>query len=201
LRDEYSMSRRKLLGQMRVLYGGRVAEEVLGRDMTSGAAADIRQATEIARHMICEWGMSEKLGPIHFEMAHENVFLGYEISQPREFSEETARVIDEEVRRLAESAYAEARRLVEDNRDALLRIKAALIEREVLNHDEVESLIAGRELSPREVPAATGSGRLVPDGEAEPRDDSGAGSGDEGEDSGVSGADGSGDEVEERAED
>jgi len=140
-RDEYSMGRRKLLGEMRVLYGGRAAEEVFGRDISNGAASDIRRATEIARRMICEWGMSDELGPVSYEMAHENVFLGYEMSRGREFSEATARRIDEEVTRLTHGAHQEARRLIEANREKLERIKAALLVEEVLNREQVEALM------------------------------------------------------------
>ncbi len=148
VRDEYSIGLKKLLGQMRVLYGGRAADELFSHDMTSGAAADIRQATEIARRMVCEWGMSEKVGPINYETAHDNVFLGYEINRGREFSDETARNIDEEVRRLVDTAYQEARNLIRENRDALERIKEALLEREVLNRNEVEMLMNNEELPP-----------------------------------------------------
>jgi cell division protease FtsH len=159
VRDEYSAGRQKLLGQMRVLYGGRAAEELFSKDMTSGAAADIRQATEIARRMVCEWGMSERLGPVSYETPHENVFLGYEMSRAREFSEETAKAIDEEVRRLVEGAYGEARVLVEKNRAALESIRDALLEREVLTRDEVEKLMRGETLPPfvREPEASPGA--------------------------------------------
>jgi len=161
VRDEYSMGRKKLLGQMRVLYGGRAAEEIFSKDMTSGAAADIRQATEIARRMVCEWGMSEKIGPINYETAHDNVFLGYDINRGREFSNETAQKIDEEVRRLIDTAYQEARALVRENRDALERIKEALLEREVLTRNEVQMLMDGEELPPfidKRANGGTGSG-------------------------------------------
>ncbi|MHC4916141.1 MAG: ATP-dependent zinc metalloprotease FtsH [Planctomycetota bacterium] len=150
VRDEYSMSRKKLIGQMRVLYGGRAAEEIFAKDMTSGAAADIRQATEIARRMVCEWGMSESIGPISYETGHENVFLGYELSRAREFSEETARSIDEEVKRIIGVAYDEAVELIKANREALLRIRDALLEREVLTRDEVEKVMRGETLPPPE---------------------------------------------------
>jgi cell division protease FtsH len=146
VRDEYSLGRKKLLGQMRVLYGGRAAEELFSKDMTSGAAADIRQATDIARRMVCEWGMSEKIGPINYETSHDNVFLGYEMSRGRDFSDDTARCIDEEVRRLIEGAYREAGTMVNENRDALERIKDALLEREVLTRDEVEQVMRGEQL-------------------------------------------------------
>jgi len=151
VRDQYNMSRGKLLGQMRVLYAGRAAEELCCQDVTNGAAADIRQATEIARRMICEWGMSDDLGPINYETSSENVFLGYEISRGRDFSEDTAGRIDAEVRRLVGAAYQEARKLIEGHREALDRVKDALLEREVLNREEVEKLIKGETLPPPKV--------------------------------------------------
>jgi cell division protease FtsH len=163
VRDEYSMGRKKLLGEMRVLYGGRAAEEVFARDISNGAAADIRRATEIARRMVCEWGMSDELGPISYELAHENVFLGYEMSRGREFSEATAKRIDEEVSRLVHNAHLEARRLFEENRATLERIKAALLVHEVLNREEVEALIKGQALPPAEVKPADAAAVAPPD--------------------------------------
>ncbi len=165
VRDEYCVGRKKLLGQMRVLYGGRAAEELFCQDITSGSAADIRQATDIARRMICEWGMSDKVGPVSYETDHDNVFLGYELSRGREFSEETARNIDEEVRRLIETAYSEAKELIQENREFLVRVKEALLEREVLNCEQMEKLMRGEELPPqeKEEPAADAAEREEPE--------------------------------------
>jgi cell division protease FtsH len=143
VRDEYNMGRKKLLGELRVLYGGRAAEEVFCKDISNGAASDIRRATETARRMVCEWGMSDELGPTSYETAHDNVFLGYDMVRAREYSEATAKRIDEEVSRLIAGAHQEARKLIEANRSVVERVKAALLEHEVLNREEVQALMDG----------------------------------------------------------
>ena len=172
-RDEYNVTRNKALGQMRVLYGGRAAEKLCAQDISNGAAADISQATGIARHMVCEWGMSEKLGPVNYETSSDNVFLGYDMGRHREFSEDTSQRIDEEVRALIDTAYGQAHKLVEDNLEALGRVKDALLEREVLNRDEVETLMRGEKLPPfkKDEPAAAEA-----TGEESAESDAGAGS-------------------------
>jgi cell division protease FtsH len=167
VRDEYNMGRKKLLGEMRVLYGGRAAEEVFAKehDISNGAASDIRRATEIARRMICEWGMSDELGPISYETAHDNVFLGYDMVRAREYSEATAQRIDEEVTRLVHNAHQEARQLIEENREKIERIKSALLVEEVLNREQVDALMKGQPLPPK---AAEGNGADEPAPGAKP---------------------------------
>ncbi len=147
-RDQHSLSRSKLLGQMRVCFGGRVAEELICHDMTSGASSDISQATDIARRMICEWGMSENLGPINYESPSDNVFLGYELSRGRDFSDNTAQRIDAEIRSLVDITYRQAYELINEHQEELNRIKDALLEREILNKDEVDKLMRGEKLPP-----------------------------------------------------
>ena len=115
--------------------------------MTTGAGNDIERATELARSMVCEWGMSE-LGPLTFGKKEEQIFLGREIAQHRDFSEETAQKIDREVRRFIDNAYQSARTVLENNREPLQRIADALLEREVLDANEVKLLIEGKELPP-----------------------------------------------------
>ena len=128
--------------------GGRAAEQIVLGQLTTGASDDIRRATNIARRMVCEWGMSERLGPLTFGSKEEFVFLGREISQSRDYSEKTAIMIDEEVRGLVEGAYNRARQLLSDNLDKLHVLSQALLEREILDGDEVEKLLRGEQLEP-----------------------------------------------------
>jgi len=128
--------------------GGRAAEQLILNHFTTGASDDIRRATMIARRMVCEWGMSERLGPLTFGSREEYVFLGKEISQSRDYSEKTAIMIDEEVRNLVEGAYNKARQLLSDNLDKLHVIALALLEREVLDGDQIEKLLRGEKLEP-----------------------------------------------------
>jgi len=145
--DRHSYSRSYLETRLATLYGGRVAEELFLSEMTTGAGNDIERATEMARSMVCEYGMS-RLGPLTFGKKEEQIFLGREIAQHRDFSEETARQIDLEVRRLIDEAYQSAHSIVESNADAMHRIAAALLERETIDAEEVRMLIEGLELPP-----------------------------------------------------
>jgi cell division protease FtsH len=145
--DRHSYSREYLETRLATLYGGRVAEELFLGQMTTGAGNDIERATEMARSMVCEYGMS-RLGPLTFGKKEEQIFLGREIAQHRDFSEETARQIDLEVRRLIDEAYQSAHTIVETNAEAMHRIAAALLERETIDAEEVQMLIDGKELPP-----------------------------------------------------
>jgi len=168
--DRHSYSREYLETRLATLYGGRVAEELFLGQMTTGAGNDIERATEMARSMVCEYGMS-RLGPLTFGKKEEQIFLGREIAQHRDFSEETARQIDLEVRRLIDEAYQSAHTIVETNADAMHRIAAALLERETIDAEEVQMLIDGKELPPARSalasPSDTGGGTqqvLKPEG-------------------------------------
>ena len=145
-KDEVSLTRRKLTGLLRELYAGRVAKELLCDDISSGAQNDLQRATAIARRMVCEWGMSEKLGPIHYDVPQENVFLGYELSRRRETSEATAVEIDREIRRIADENYHAARKLLSAHRKDLELITEALLQYEVLSAKELECVLRGEEL-------------------------------------------------------
>jgi cell division protease FtsH len=145
--DRHNYTREYLETRLAMLYGGRVSEEIFLNQMSTGAGNDIERATEMARSMVCEYGMS-RLGPLTFGKKEEQIFLGREIAQHRDFSEETARQIDLEVRRLIDEAYQAAHTLVENNADAMHRIAAALLERETIDAEEVKMLIEGRELPP-----------------------------------------------------
>ena len=122
---------------------GRIAEENFMHHITTGAGNDIERATEMARKMVCEWGMSE-LGPMSFGKKEEQIFLGREIAQHRDYSEATAIKIDEQVRKLVDIGYERARDIIDEKGDALVRIAEALLEREVLDGAEVRLLIEGR---------------------------------------------------------
>ena len=131
--------------------GGRVAEELVFGEITSGAADDIKRATRLARAMICELGMSEKLGPLSYTESEGNVFLGREMGTRREnYSEETARAIDRELREIIDGQYALAVRVLEENRDKLDRLAHALLERETLDSEEIQAAIEGIELPARQ---------------------------------------------------
>jgi cell division protease FtsH len=159
--DRHNYTREYLEANLAISYGGRVAEEIFLNQMSTGAGSDIESATDLARRMVCEYGMS-RLGPLTFGKKEEQIFLGREIAQHRDFSEETARQIDLEVRRLIDEAYQSAHTIVESNADAMHRIAAALLERETIDAEEVKMLIEGTELPPlRSIlasPSDTGSG-------------------------------------------
>jgi len=128
--------------------GGRIAEEMVLDDITSGAYSDIRYATAIARKMVCEWGMSEKLGNVHYGVDEDQpVFLGRELTRPQSLSEATARVIDEEIRRFMDEAIEQARKVLNDNKDKLVALGEALLEFETLDGKEVMEIVHTGKLS------------------------------------------------------
>ena len=143
--DKHTYTKDFLGARLAILMGGRIAEEMFLEHMTTGAGNDIEQATEMARQMVCEWGMSS-LGPLTFGKKEEQIFLGREIAQHRDYSEATAVRIDAEVSRLVETAYEQAKKIIVDHSDALVRMAEALLEREVLDGDDVRALVEGREL-------------------------------------------------------
>jgi cell division protease FtsH len=159
--DRHNYTLEYLQTRLATAYGGRVAEEIFLNQMSTGAGSDIEIATDLARRMVCEYGMS-RLGPLTFGKKEEQIFLGREIAQHRDFSEETARQIDLEVRRLIDEAYQSAHTLVETHADAMHRLAAALLERETIDAEEVRLLIEGKELPPLRsnlaTPSDTGGG-------------------------------------------
>ncbi|MCS7024137.1 MAG: ATP-dependent zinc metalloprotease FtsH [Bryobacteraceae bacterium] len=164
--DKHSYKEEYLRCQLAILMGGRVAEEMFMNHITTGAGNDIERATDLARKMVCEWGMSE-LGPLSFGKKEEQIFLGREIAQHRDYSEETAIKIDEQVRKLVMGGYEEAKRIITENREALVRIAEALLEREVLDGQEVRQLVDGVPLP------ALGSSRTTAPKETTPRPEEG----------------------------
>ncbi|MDX2224791.1 MAG: ATP-dependent zinc metalloprotease FtsH [Rhodospirillaceae bacterium] len=182
-RDKYSQSKIELKAQLASMFGGRVAEElVFGPDkVTTGASDDIRRATEIARRMVTEFGFSEKLGPLRYNDNQGEVFLGHSVTQQKNVSDATARLIDEEVRRFVEEGEATARRIITEGRAELDIISAGLLEHETLSRADIDALLRGEEIDrsdktppkPREpgrrasVPT-TGGGRRSPGFGGEP---------------------------------
>jgi cell division protease FtsH len=144
--DRHTYSKDYLRGALAVLMGGRVAEELMLERLTTGAGNDFERATEMARKMVCEWGMSDSLGPVTFGKQEEQIFLGREIAQHRDYSEATAEAIDTEVKKFVLEGYNTARKIVEDNSDVLTRIAEALLEREVLDAEQIFTLSRGEEL-------------------------------------------------------
>jgi len=141
--DRHTYNRDYLLNRISVLMGGRVAEEIMLGHMTTGAGNDIERATEMARKMVCEWGMSDKLGPLTFGKKEEHIFLGKEMGHNRDFSEQTALEIDSEIKRVVTESYDRAKELIEEKKDALERVAQALLEKEVLDAAEIDALIFG----------------------------------------------------------
>ncbi len=139
--DRYTYSKDYLLKTLRVLLGGRAAEEVALNHMTTGAGNDLERATELARKMVCEWGMSEKLGPLTYGKREEHIFLGKEIARHKDFSEKTAEEIDKEVRRIVTEAYEDAKKLLKENFDILENLAKRLLEKETLDATEIDRII------------------------------------------------------------
>jgi len=131
-----------------VTLGGRAAERLIYNDLTAGAANDLKQATRLARMMVTQWGMSEKIGPVFFRASEEHPFLGREMSETRDHSEHTAQIIDEEVSRILREADDRAYQFLVGHRDELERLTETLIEREVLTVTEIEELIGKRARPP-----------------------------------------------------
>jgi len=164
LDDRYTYSRDYLMTRLAMMFGGRAAEELVFGHMTTGAGDDIEKATELARKMVCEFGMSKELGPMTFGRREEQVFLGRDIAHHKDYSEHTAIEIDREVRRIIDDAYQKARQLLSDHSPLLHAVAERLLEKEVLDGPEVEGMVKafkeGRPM-PASVPAADGSGRAA----------------------------------------
>ncbi len=148
-KDQYSYSKTKMLSRLIIMMGGRVAEELKfgPKKVTSGASSDIAAATNLARSMVTEWGMSDKLGPVLYAENTGEVFLGKSVTQSRNMSEETAKLVDEEIKTLVVNAYKEATKLLTEHKADWEKLSEALIEYETLSGDEIKDLLAGKEIS------------------------------------------------------
>ena len=142
--EQHTYPKTYLYNSLAILMGGRCAEEICLGEMTTGAGNDIERATEMARKMVCEWGMSEKMGPLSYGSKEEQVFLGRDFSNQKNFSDQTAKLIDQEVKTLVMGGHSRATELLQKNRDILENLAQALLERETLNAEEVKNIIDGK---------------------------------------------------------
>jgi cell division protease FtsH len=142
--EKHTYPREYLLNNIVILLGGRAAEELILKDFTTGAGNDIERATTLARKMVCEWGMSEEMGPLSYGKKEEQIFLGREFATHKDYSEDTAKKIDKEVSRIVMTGYESARKLLSDHLDLLNRIAMELLEKEVLNGTELDEIIGIR---------------------------------------------------------
>ncbi|HEY0723688.1 MAG TPA: cell division protein FtsH, partial [Pyrinomonadaceae bacterium] len=139
--DKYTYAAQYLLNNLVILFGGRVAEELVFEQITTGAGNDIEKATDLARRMVCEWGMSEKLGPMTFGKKDGEIFLGREFTQKEGYSKNTAVEIDAEIRRLIQESYQRAMDLLRTNLGLLHKIAQKLLEKEVLDGSEIDAIV------------------------------------------------------------
>ena len=151
LEDKFLSSKTEMEARLAILMGGRVAEEIVFGDITTGASNDISRATQIATKMVTAFGMSDKIGTLALEKDSEEVFLGRDISRTQKHSNKTAELIDEEVRRIVVTAKDKAKKILEANRTKLDNLVKALIERETLNGEQVDKIMNGEELEPLHV--------------------------------------------------
>jgi len=159
LDDKHTYTKEYLFNNICILMGGRISEEIALNTQTTGASNDIERATVIARKMICEYGMSEKLGPLSFGKKEEEIFLGREISQHRDYSEETAQKIDQEVNNLIDVSYKKAHKLISNNLTTLNNLAKALLEKETLNGSEIDEIVGKKKRKPRTT-TSTGKRKL-----------------------------------------
>src|SRR5207245_7267603 len=163
--DKYTVTRSEILANITAILGGRVAEEIVFGEKPTGAANDIEKAKDLARKMVTEFGMSDKLGPLTLGTKHGPVFLGRDLVESRNYSDEIAYEIDKEVRRIIDECYGRARTVLTDDREILDRIARSLLERESLESDQLSALIAGEPLRPAvRAPALPGDAEASPEG-------------------------------------
>src|SRR5947207_2879010 len=153
LDDKYNYSKEYLLNRITILLGGRAAEEIVLHQQTTGAGDDLEKATAMARTMVCEWGMSEKLGPLTFGKNEEHIFLGREVARAKDYSEETALMIDAEIKRIVMDAAARARQILDENIEKLHALGRALLERESLDGEEIARILRTRPFQEAAAPA------------------------------------------------
>jgi cell division protease FtsH len=153
--DRYLTTRSEILNRLCVLLGGRMAEQLIFDEVTTGAQDDLSKATQIAHKMVCEYGMSDRLGPITYRKKSEELFLGRELGEGQNYSDQTAQVIDEEVKRLIADSQERVKKILVENRSALETLAKTLVEKEVLNGEEITALVEGRPLpTPPSTPEA-----------------------------------------------
>ena len=150
--DRYSMSKQRLESTIASLFGGRIAEEMINgaAGVTTGASNDIERATEIARNMVTKWGFSERLGPLTYSEEEGEIFLGRSVTKHKQVSDETAHIIDEEIRIIIDTSYAKAKKILKDNVDKLHAMSKALMKYETIDHEQIKDIMEGREPKPPE---------------------------------------------------
>jgi cell division protease FtsH len=151
--DKYNYSKEYLVNRITILLGGRAAEEIVLQQQTTGAGDDLEKATEMARKMVCEWGMSDKLGPLTFGKNEEHIFLGREVARQKDYSEDTALMIDSEIKRIVLDCASRARQILHDNIEKLHALARALLERESLDSEEIARILRTRPFSEAPAPA------------------------------------------------
>jgi len=139
--DRRYKSKKELLGMITVALGGRVSEEVNLKDITTGAMNDLSEVTRIARKMVCDYGMSQRLGNLTFGKSHGPVFLGRDLTREKDYSEDTAKLVDDEVKKIVDKCYSRAKDIIEENKDKLKLLANALLDKEVLDAEEVRKTI------------------------------------------------------------
>ncbi len=164
--DRYTYSREHILNMLAVFMGGRAAEEIALGHLTTGAGNDLQRATDLARKMVCEWGMSDKLGPLTFGKREEQIFLGKEFSRHKDYSEKTAEEIDDEVKSIVAERYRYAKQLLLDNKKTLLILANMLLEKETLDGAEIEAIIQGTNGSAAAAAKASGDESTMPEARA-----------------------------------
>ena len=148
--EKHTYSKKYLEAMITYAYGGRVAEKIIFNELTTGAGNDIERATQLARKMVCEWGMSEKLGPLTYGAKEEELFLGREVTKHRDYSEETGKMIDSEVKKIITTCEKRADEILKENIDKLHLLSNVLLEREILDGEEIDKILRGEELPPIE---------------------------------------------------
>jgi len=151
--EKHNYTKEQLESRIAVCMGGRIAEDIVFREISTGAQNDIEQATEMARKMVCEWGMSETLGPLTYGKKEEQIFLGKEFNRHQDYSEATALKIDAEIKRIVTEQYERAQRTLTESREILNRVAEALLEHEVLDAEQLKALVEGRPIEVRTAPA------------------------------------------------
>jgi cell division protease FtsH len=173
--EKHTYQRNYLFSSLAILMGGRCAEEICLGEMTTGAGNDIERATEMARKMVCEWGMSDKMGPLTYGTKEEQVFLGKDFSSQKNFSDQTAKLIDQEVKTLVMDGYTRATDLLNKNRDILEAMAQALLERETIDGKDIENIIAGKDISDDKDSGSAQKIKPLPVDKKKPESDTGEG--------------------------
>ena len=139
--DRYNLSQDYLLNMIATRLGGRAAEKIVFNTLTNGAANDFQQVTKISRQMVCQWGMSEELGPVKFRFGEEHVFLGREMAQSKDFSEHTARIIDEQIQKILKDMQKKSEEILKENREKLDHLAKKLMDKETLEESEINEIL------------------------------------------------------------